>query len=74
MNIPPVGPGAGPLGELLNAMRNAVLEIAQPTYPHPVFTALEADLPDAAAYTNCPVWVSDLAVMKISNGASWVSI
>jgi hypothetical protein len=76
MLIPPVGPEAAKLGlgDLLNAFRNALLELSEPTYPHPVFAALEADLPRAADYPNCPVWVTDLAVMKISNGVSWVSI
>ncbi len=58
--------------EYLEALeaRLAALETAQ--NPGPVFTCLEANLPDAAAYRTSVILVSDLNVLAHSDGSDWI--
>jgi hypothetical protein len=72
VKISPVGPGvpAG-LADLLNDLRNAVLELSEPTYPHRAFACLKASLPPAGDYPHCFVFITDLNTPACSDGTHW---
>lgn len=72
-----VGPvpvaAAGELAEFLTQMRQAVMDLQEPKEPVPLWSCLQAELPDAAAYPNCGVLVSDVPALAISrlSGTTW---
>ena len=52
-------------------MREGVRELAEPTKPPRIFSSAQAGLPPAASFQSCMVWVSDLKVLAVSDGALW---
>lgn len=67
--IRPVGPGStqGPgLGQLLDEMRSAILEIQNPQAPVQMPSVLNADLPPADDWRGCYVFVTDKDCIAIS--------
>jgi hypothetical protein len=42
-----------------------------PKAPDRLWGVLQADLPDAAKWTGCTVYVSDLQKVGLSNGTTW---
>ena len=70
MIIRPVGPDAGPLAPLLNDLSDAVRELLNPTFPHPVFATASTMLPPAADYPSAVVRATDLNILVVSDGAS----
>lgn len=71
MIIRPVSPDAGSLAPLLNDIRDAVQELLNPTFPHPVFAIASTSLPPAADYPSAVVRATDLNILVVSDGASW---
>lgn len=71
MIIRPVGPDAGSLGPLLNDLRDAIQELLNPTFPHPVFAIASASLPPAADYPSAVVRATDLNILVVSDGLVW---
>lgn len=48
--------------------------LANPQSPQKRFARDEADLPPAADWTDCMVWVPDLAVAVVSDGTDWIDL
>lgn len=71
MNLRPVGPDAGALAPLLSEMRDAIQELLNPTFPHPVFAIASTSLPPAADYPSCVVRATDLNILVVSDGTTW---
>jgi hypothetical protein len=73
MKVAPVGPDAPPaLAELLNDLRNGLLELAEPTYPHAVFATTTALMPPAADWPSCVLKNTTLNVLAVSDGTNWI--
>lgn len=70
--IRPVGPGslADPTA-LLAEMRDAILELQNPQGPVRFASVLQANLPAAADYEGCVIYVSDLDKLALSDGTTW---
>lgn len=69
MSIRPVGPGIdswAALSPLLNEMRDAVIELQNPTRPTALASVVNADLPPADSWRGCCVFVSDKDCIAIS--------
>lgn len=69
--LPPVPATAGPLAELLGALRTAALELQQPQAPTRLWSVAQANLPPAADWTGCLVFVSDTGTIAVSDGTTW---
>ena len=74
MNIRPVGPGLASwvaLLPFLTEARDAVMELQAPSKPTQLGSVAQADLPPAADWVGCIIYVSDLQKVAVSNGTSW---
>lgn len=72
MNIRPVPQIAGEIAPLLSELREAVMELLQPTQPHVVYACATAEMPPAAAYPNAVLRNSTLNILAVSDGVSWI--
>lgn len=71
--IRPVGPDIPPaLQPLLTEMRDALIELQTPTYPHPLFSSTTAKQPPAARFTGCVYWNTTISRLAVSNGTNWL--
>jgi hypothetical protein len=68
----PIGPDVPPnLRELLTEIRNAILELQNPTQPTQEFAVdAEADLPPAADYPNCRAIIDGDNTLVISTNVA----
>lgn len=72
MKIAPVSPAVPPnLAEILNDLRNAALELLNPTQPSQVVSIASDKLPPASAWNGCVVRLSDLNILACSDGSVW---
>lgn len=74
MNLGPVSPSIpSPLREFLGEARTAIVELAEPTYPHRVFACAAADLPAASDYPHCLAinTTTQKLVCSTWDGAQW---
>lgn len=73
MAIRPIGPDVpAVLQPLLNEMRDAAGEQANPTYPHLVFATTTALQPSAADYQNCIYFNTTIKRLAVSDGTNWL--
>lgn len=73
VGLVPVGPGLPvEVARVLRSHEDAIRQLQRPRAPTPVFTVAAAGLPPAADWTNCVVRVSDLDILAVSNGTSWI--
>lgn len=73
MTIRPVGPEVPPaLRALLTEIRDAVVELQTPTYPHPLFSTTTALQPPAARFTGRVYWNTTISRLAVSNGVNWL--
>lgn len=71
--IRPVGPEVPPaLRGLLTELRDAVVELQTPTYPHPLFSTTTALQPPAARYPGCVYFNTTIKRLAVSDGTNWL--
>ena len=74
--IRPIGPGSTQgegLDALLDEMRSAILELQTPQGPVQLASVTQANLPPAADWNECAIYVSDIDKVAVSNGTSWLN-
>jgi hypothetical protein len=59
------------LGAFLAEVRDAVMELANPTMPHRAYRAASYGLPPATKFTGCVVALTDLPTLAVSDGTDW---
>lgn len=68
----PIGPSIGfPLSSILDELQKAVLALQTPGRPTALYQVAEADLPPAADWTGCILYVTDKEKVGLSNGTDW---
>lgn len=70
----PVGPGSLAPDELLQTLGDIFTDLSEaqvPTKPRRLVPVPEADLPPAADWPGCIVYVSDLGKVGLSDGVTW---
>ncbi len=73
MTAVPIGPALPQaLRAVLKSLSDAVLDLAQPAEPKPVFAVAQAGLPPAATYPNTVLIVTDLNILAHSDGIHWI--
>lgn len=51
---------------------DAIRALQAPGAPSPLFACVQADLPPAAQWRHCVLWISDLNILAVSDGAAWI--
>lgn len=70
--IRPVTQDAGILAPLLSEIRDAVMELMEPTQPQAVFACATADMPPAVSFPNTVLRNTTLNILAVSDGANWI--
>jgi|DEB3_MinimDraft_2_1074329.scaffolds.fasta_scaffold02288_4 hypothetical protein len=63
--------GSAQLLEYLTGLEARVSILEEPASPKPVYACLQANLPTAADFINCVVYVTDLKRLAHSDGTNW---
>lgn len=67
----PLGDVPPALAQYLTDLEGRVTELEAPNGPKPAFACAQADLPAAASFINCVVYVTDLKRLAHSDGTNW---
>jgi hypothetical protein len=62
------------LAQVIEDMRQQLIELQNPQLPHPVCALASTSLPAAASYQNCIVYVTDLSTFGVSNATHWLRV
>lgn len=64
-------PGAPPWAQRFALRISALFKLVNPQAPVAIWPVNKADLPPAADWTGCLVWVPDQVVVGVSDGVNW---
>lgn len=59
------------LGAFLVELRAAIMELQQPTKPHPAYRIASTDLPPPDAFAGCVVDLTDIPTLAKCDGTNW---
>jgi hypothetical protein len=73
--VQPLPAGLEPgLAQVIEDIRQQLIELQNPQLPHPVCALSTANLPPAASYQNCIVYATDLSTFAVSNATHWIRV
>lgn len=70
--ILPPSPVSPVLQEWLEQTEQRLASLENPASPAPVYACSKANLPAAARFINCVVRITDLNILGVSDGVSWI--